>query len=350
LNQALDLNCFQDLGSSLTFCALDQLLSRLPALPGVQAAALTSALPLGPADGSPFTFEDNPNPSVGLRLIAPSISVTPDHFRAVGTPLVAGRPFNKDDNTSSASVVIVNRAFAKRYFEGNALGKHFRIGGVVNNHFELVPSTVVGIAENVRHNGLEQEVQPEYYVPMAQLPAGNINIVLRTTTDPASLANAMRKAVLAVDTEQPLFDVETMGERIADSLAQRRLIMLLIAGFALLALVLSAVGLYGVFAYSVSQRSQEMGIRLALGASRGGLLGLIIGQAAGLIFLGSTIGIGAALLLSRLLVSSLVGVTPHDVLSFSSAWVLMITVALLASLIPASHAARTDLISVLRSE
>jgi ABC-type antimicrobial peptide transport system permease subunit len=246
--------------------------------------------------------------------------------------------------------VIVNRAFAKRYFGGNTLEKHFRIGGVVNNHFEMIPSTVIGIAENVRHNGLEQEVQPEYYVPLAQLPEGNIDLVLLATTDPASLANAMRKAVLAVDSEQPLFDIETMDERIANSLAQRRLIMLLIAGFALLAIVLSAVGVYGVFAYSVSQRTREKGIRLALGASRGGLLRLVIAQAAGLISIGSTFGIGAALLLSQMLASALVGVTPHDTLSFSSAWVLMTLVALLASSIPAADTARTDLVSVLRSE
>ncbi len=328
----------------------DQLLPRLRALPGVQVAALTSALPLGPAYPSPFTFEDSPNPPAALRQETTSARITPDYFRAVGTLLIAGRPFNDDDSASSASVVIVNRAFAKRYYEGNALGKHFRIGGVVSNHFGMVPTTVVGIAENVRHNGLEQEVQPEYYVPMAQLPDGFIDVVLRTTSNPASLANAMRKAVLAVDPDQPLFDVDTMDERIAGLLAQRRLIMLLIAGFALLAIVLSAVGVYGVFAYSVSQRTQEIGIRLALGASRVRMLRLIITQAAGLIFIGSTLGIGVALLLSRLLASELVGVTPHDTLSFSSAWVLMTVIALLASSIAAADAARTDLVSVLRSE
>jgi predicted permease len=328
----------------------DQLLPRLQALYGVQAAALTGALPLGPADGSEFTFEDNPNPPLGLRHDATTISITPDYFRAVGTPLIAGRPFNNDDSASSPSVVIVNRAFAKLYFGGNAIGKHFRIGEVVNHHPEMVPATVVGIAENVRHNGLEQEVQPEYYVPMAQLPEVNIVLVLRTTTDPASLANGMRKAVLAVDPEQPLFDVATMDERITDSLSQRRLVMLLIAGFALLAVTLSAVGVYGVFAYSVSQRTQEMGIRLALGASRTGLLRLVVSQAASLILIGSTFGIGAALILSRLLESALVGVTPHDALSFSGAWTLMTTVALLASLIPATAAAFTDLNTVLRAE
>jgi ABC-type antimicrobial peptide transport system permease subunit len=141
-----------------------------------------------------------------------------------------------------------------------------------------------------------------------------------------------------------------MDQRVSDEVAQRRLLMLLIACFALLAVILSAVGVYGVFAYSVSQRTQEMGIRLALGASRRGLLGLIVAQAARLIVIGGVLGIAAAFVLSKLLASMLVGVQPHDALSFSLAWILMTVIALLASTLPASHAARTDLVSVLRSE
>jgi ABC-type antimicrobial peptide transport system permease subunit len=160
----------------------------------------------------------------------------------------------------------------------------------------------------------------------------------------------MRKAVLAVDPEQPIFDIETMDQRVSDQVAQRRLLMLLIACFALLAVILSAVGVYGVFAYSVSQRTQEMGIRLALGASRRGLLGLIVAEAARLIAIGGILGILTALALSKLLASMLVGVQPHDAVSFSLAWILMTLVALVASTIPASQAARTDLVSVLHSE
>ena len=160
----------------------------------------------------------------------------------------------------------------------------------------------------------------------------------------------MRRAVLAVDSQQPLFDIETMDQRLSSQVAQRRLLMLLIACFALLAVILSAVGVYGVLAYSVSQRTQEMGIRLALGASRSGLLGLIVAQAARLIVVGGVLGVAGAFVLSKLLTSMLVGVKPHDALSFSLAWILMTAIALLASTIPASHAARTDLVSVLHSE
>ncbi len=210
--------------------------------------------------------------------------------------------------------------------------------------------TVVGIAQDVRHNGLEQQVQPEFYLPESQAPSYSVNIALRSTADPILLANAMRKAVLAVDPQQPLFDIETMDQRVSDLVAQRRLLMLLIACFALLAVILSAVGVYGVFAYSVSQRTQEMGIRLALGASRRGLLTLIVAQAARLVAVGGILGIGGAFVLSKLLTSMLVGIQPHDALSFSLAWILMTVIALLASTIPASHAARTDLVSVLHSE
>ena len=193
-------------------------------------------------------------------------------------------------------------------------------------------------------------MQPEFYIPESQSPSDTVNIALRSTADPILLANAMRKAVLAVDPQQPLFDIQTMDQRVASQVAQRRLIMLLIACFALLAVVLSAVGVYGVFAYSVSQRTQEMGIRLALGASRRGLIGLIVAQAARLIAAGGVLGIAGAFLLSRLLTSMLVGVKPHDAVSFSLAWILMTAVALLASTIPASAAARTDLVSVLHME
>jgi ABC-type antimicrobial peptide transport system permease subunit len=160
----------------------------------------------------------------------------------------------------------------------------------------------------------------------------------------------MRAAVTSVDAQHPLFDIQTLEQGVADLVAQRRLIMLLIASFAMLAVVLSAVGVYGVFAYSVNQRRQEMGIRLALGSTRGGVLRLVVMQAASLVGLGGILGLSTALALSRLLASLLVGVTPHDPVAFALAWALMTVVALLASTIPAAQAARTDLLSVLHSE
>jgi predicted permease len=326
------------------------LLLRLAALPGVETTALASALPLAHVDGGAVSFSDNPNPPVALRKVITIVSVTPDYFRAVGTPLFKGRAFDNRDTAISARVAIVNLAFAKQFFAGDALGRQFNIGQLDNGQFRFLPTTIVGIAENVRHNGLMEEVRPEFYVPMEQIPSEEVDLILRTSADPVSLSNAMRESLTAVDHEQPLFDVETMGERLSGLVAQRKLMMFLIACFAMLAVILAAVGVFGVFAYSVTQRAQEMGIRLALGASRTGLLRLIIMQAAQLILLGGVIGIGSAFLLSRLLASTLVGVTPHDILSFSLAWALVTVVALFASVVPALGAARTDLLSVLRQE
>ena len=328
---------------------VNDLLPRLQALPGVQSAAIAGAFPLGVTDGMVITFGSPATPPpIGERKDAPLISVTPDYFRTVSTPILRGRAFTSGDTAASPPVAIVNRAFAKRYFNGDALGKRFN--RMVAPPNQLVANTIVGIVEDVRHNGIERQLEPEFYLPESQSPSTDVNILLRSTADPILLANAMRQAVLGVDPQLPLFDVQTMEQRVSDQVAQRRLIMLLIACFALLAVVLSAVGVYGVFAYSVSQRTQEMGIRLALGASRRGLLGLIVAQAARLIALGGVLGIVTAFALSKLLASMLVGIQPHDALSFSLAWILMTLVALVASTIPASQAARTDLLSVLHSE
>jgi predicted permease len=288
-----------------------------------------------------------PAPPVAARQNATVVNVTPDYFRAVGNPILQGRSFTGDDTDASPLVAIVNQAFAKKFFDGHALGRRFN-RFVGTNQFAAV--TIVGISQDLRHNGLEQQVEPEFYIPEAQAPTGEVNIALRSTADPTILANALRKAVLAVDSQQPLFDIQTMDRRVADQVAQRRLIMLLVACFALLAIILSAVGVYGVFAYSVSQRTQEMGVRLALGATRGRLLSLIVKQAAFLIALGGVLGVAGEFLLSHLLTSMLVGIRPHDPASFSLAWILMTTIALLASIIPASHAATTNLVSVLHSE
>jgi predicted permease len=327
---------------------VDRLLPRLSALPVATAVAAASVLPIQPYDlSSAVTFEGAPTPPMGMRPAVPVVSVTPDYFRAAGTPIFQGRSFNLSDTALSAPVAVVNRAFANRFFAGDALGKRFYSMAWGPDHAAV---TIVGVAEDVRHGGLERDVQPEMLVPMAQLPQSSVGIVVRTAGNPASVTNALRKAVWAVDSEQPVFDIETMDQRVSEAIAQRRLILSLIACFAMLAVVLCAVGVYGVFSYSVTQRLREMGIRLALGASRSSLLGLVVMEAARLVIVGGILGVGAALAMSRLLSSLLVGVTPHDAISFSLAWVLMTAVALLASAIPAAHAARTDLVAVLRSE
>jgi putative ABC transport system permease protein len=328
---------------------IDQVLLRLKALPGVKVAALTTALPFDGEGKAAIAFEGVPVPRGGQLPIAIT-EITPEYFRAVGTPVIAGRTFNSGDDQTSPRVAIVNSLFAKRLLVGEALGKRFKTnGGSQDNQFHMV--TIVGVVDSVRHGSPEQDPEPEVFLPVAQVDSiYRLRFVLRTEGNPALLANAMRHAVTSVDAQQPVFDIETMDQRVSDLVAQRRLIMLLIACFAMLAVVHSAVGVYGVFAYSVTQRAHEMGIRLALGSSRMDLLRLVVTEAARLIALGGVLGLAAALLLTKLLASMLVGITPHDPISFSIAWALMTTVALLASAIPASQAARTNLIAVLHSD
>jgi putative ABC transport system permease protein len=206
------------------------------------------------------------------------------------------------------------------------------------------------MVQDVHYNGLEADIQPVIYLPFDQVPEREVNIVLRSSVEPASLGAAIRKAVIETDPTQPLFDVATMESRLSQSLAQRRLIMLLIAAFAMLAMMLAGVGVYGVFSYWVSQRRQELAIRLALGSSRRELLRLVVSQAMRLILAGGIVGIAGAWFLDRLLASMLVGIPVHDPVSLSLAGALMTFFALVGCSLPARSAARTNVISVLHSE
>ncbi len=324
-----------------------QLLPRLKALPGVHAAAIGSVLPLEHIyRGRTLAFGDGPPLPVGQRPDARTISISPEYFSATGTSLLRGRAFTDQDNAAAVPVAIVNQAFARKYFNGEALSKQFRI----NFNGKFTPITAVGIVQNVPYDGLESDLQPVIYLPFDQVPELEVNIVLRSSVEPTSLTTAIRKAVIDTDPMQPLFDVATMESRLSQSLAQRRLLMLLIAAFAMLAMILAGVGVYGVFSYWVSQRRQEMAIRLALGSSRPELLRLIVSQAMRLILAGGVVGIAGAWFLDRLLASMLVGVKAHDPVSLSLAWALMTLIALVGSCVPARNAARTNVISVLHSE
>jgi len=326
-------------------------LPRLSGLPGVKAAAVSSLLPMQPYDERPAIAMDGaPAPPMGFRPSVPVISITPDYFHAVGTALLEGRALSAGDQEKSMPVAVVNVAFTKKYFQGgDGLGRRFNLYFRGDDHTVV---TIVGIAADTRHNGLEQQAQAEVYMPMAQYPQPALNLIVRTDTgaDAALLAKPMRDAVLSVDGEQPLFDVQTMAQRVSSAVAQRRLTTLMLALFAGLAVVLSAVGVYGVFPYSVTQRVHEIAIRLALGAARPAVLRMMVMEAARLVFAGSIAGLVAAYFLSRVLASSLVGISPHDAVSFGAAWVLMTVLGLGASLAPAAHAAGTDLNAVLHAE
>ena len=331
----------------------EQVLPRLQALPGVQEAAITSHLPLqNIVLNTAILPGDGPLPPREQWQVSNAISVTPDFFRAAGTRILLGRAFDDQDRAGSTQVAIVNQAFAQQHFKGNALGKRVRtnINSRSQGPDQFTARTIIGLVQDVRYNGMEGHFEPVIYLPMDQVPQVFLNVLLRTNVDPGSLSSTLRKTVIDVDHGQPVFDVQTMSGRISQLVAQRRLIMLLIAAFSLLALILAGVGVYGVFSYWVNQRKQEMGIRLALGASRPALLRLIMMQSIRLVLVGGMTGLAGAWFLDQFLSSTLVGVKVHDPISLSLGWCLMTAIAILGSSFPALSACRTNAIDVLHSE
>ncbi len=326
----------------------EQLIARLEDLPGARAVAITSILPLDPYDArSAFMMEGAPKPPMGMRPSVAVISVTPGYFSAAGTPLLEGRTFNSEDGPKVGMVAVVNRSFAAKYLSGEALGKRFDLNSWEG---DPRPVTIVGVAADTRHGGMEQPEEPEVYLPMAQWTQAGMKIMVRSDGDVALLSQAMRNAVTATDKEQPLFDVQTLEARAQASVGQRRLTTLLLMLFATLAVLLAAVGVFGVFSYSVAHRAREIAIRLALGSARARVLRLVVSEAAWLVAAGGVLGLAGAFFLSGLLRSMLVGVTPHDALSLCIAWLVMTAVGTVASYAPAAKASRIDPNALLHTE
>jgi putative ABC transport system permease protein len=329
---------------------------KLQALPAVRHAALSSRLPLQPFNALTMVWFGPvlpPRQTWGKHRV-PLVSVTPDLFRAMGIRIVQGRAFREDDNERSPGVAIVNRAFARQFDQGAVLGKRLRSmasehcgGCVAGKPAEL---EVVGIVADVHQRGLDQPVEPEMYVPFAQAPPASFHIVLSTNGNPGVLSAPLRSTVFALDHQAPVYDLATMEQRLSQALAQRRMTMFLLSAFAALALLLAAIGVYGVISYAVVQRTQEIGIRVALGASRGSVLRLILRQQAQVILLGSAVGLILARAISGVLSSLLYGLTPHDLTIFASSWIALVLIALLASAAPALRATRTDPCVTLRYE
>jgi putative ABC transport system permease protein len=329
---------------------VQDVLPRLRALPGVEAAALTNTLPLGTTFDMRFSLDGDPDPPFDPGHLVPGISVSPEYFRAVCTRVVRGRGFNADDRETSPRVLVVNRNFASRFLAGNALGRQVYVRDPESSQPRFLPTAIIGVVEDVPHDGLLQGVRPEVYLPMAQAPAWEMQIVLRSPADPLLLSSALSRAVAATDRNVPVADVQTMEERVGAAVARRKAIMALMSVFSGLAMVLSTIGVCGVFAYTVSQRTREMGIRMALGASRTALVRLIVMDAYTVINVGGTLGLIAAFVSGRFVDSMLVGVGQHDPVVILGAFGLMTTLAVLASVVPALRAFRIDLLSVLREE
>ena len=317
----------------------DALLDRLRLVPGVTSAGAVDPLPMSREySGGGFTIEGRPAPANWRDMPTQYCQATPQYFRTMGIPVLLGREFEPADSTRE--VALVNNALAKRFFPGeNPLGQRLTRFG-----------TIVGVVGDVRHNGPAQEAGPQIYYPSARRPARTISIAVRTPGDPMKLASLVRQQVRALDPDLPVDRLKPMNDVISESIADVRLITTLIDGFAVFALALAAIGMYGIIAYSVSQRQHEIGIRIALGASRGNVLGLVLARAALLAVAGIAIGVPVALATVRLVASFLYGVRPRDAGVFVTVPLLLLAVALLASYLPARHATKIDPLDALRAE
>jgi predicted permease len=325
-----------------------QVLARLSALPGVTAAATASNVPLERGLRAGMRFEGASGPveqTVQIRAISPA------YFRALGIPMLRGRDFSQTDIPSSMPVIIINDHLARRYWpDRDPLGASIPWQGARRQ--------IVGVVGDLREIGLDRDVEPTVYVPVPQMPEGLAMAMNRwfltswivRTAGPVDLAAALRQAVKEIDPQMPLTNVRPLTQVISASLASRQFILVMMGVFASLALVLTAVGLYGVLSYQVSQRTNEIGIRMALGAQPRDVLRLVVGQGMGLVIIGMAIGLAAAFWVSRLLTGMLFDVTPTDPATFAGVSSFLVVIALLASYLPARRAMRVDPMAALRYE
>jgi putative ABC transport system permease protein len=326
-------------------------MARMGALPGVRATSAVASLPLtGDNIGATFEIEGQPAPA-GSRPSTEFNAVEPDYFHTLGIALLEGRDFTPHDNLESAPVAIVSRRFARRFFPSqDPIGKHIR-PGIANGYSGGPPMReIVGVAGDVKQAGLGDAAAPQVYAPVAQCPFNPMFIVIRTETDPLSIAAPARRGVAAVDKNAPIYHVETLDQYFADSLAAPRFITLLISGFAGLALLLACVGIYGVVSYIAAQSTHEIGIRMALGAQRRDVLLMVTGHGLRLALVGIGIGVLGASGLTRFLSSLLYGVKATDAITFATVSLILTAVALLACYIPARRAAKVDPMVALRRE
>ncbi len=326
----------------------DAVLERLERTPGVESAGATNYLPLSGYWGTrSFTLEGEPPPRPGQEPEADDRVASPGYFRTLGIPLLRGRSFTAQDLETTPLVAMINETAARRYWPGqDPIGRRIDIG----RESTPVLCEIVGVVGDVKAFGQDQETHADLYRPLAQGPYPLLAFAVRTSQDPLSLAPALRRAVWDVDGQQPLFKVLPMSQLAAESLALRRVTMLLLATFAVLATVLAAVGIYGVISFMVSQRTNEIGVRIALGATPGGVARMLVGQGLRPAVTGLAIGLLASLGLARLVASLFHGMSLTDPLTYTGAAVVLMGVAGAACYLPARRAVRADPMLSLRQE
>jgi putative ABC transport system permease protein len=312
---------------------------RIKNITGVQHVAFTVMLPLsGSNTDSSFIIEGQDPKATGAFPDEEIRDITPDYFRVLQTPLLKGRFFTEADTPESPPVVIVNRAFEKKYFpNGEALGKR-----ISRDDTNPKWATIIGVVADIKHRGLDMEAQPEYYLPHTQGPDREMILTVRSAQDARTLARAIREELGNIDPDIPLANVRTLDVVVADSIAPRRLSVVLLGAFSGIALLLASVGMYGVISFLVAQRTHEIGVRMALGAQRSDVLKMVIGHAAKLLLVGAAIGLPVAFLTGSALRTILYQVSPFDISIFLIVTLILAGVALLASYIPAHRAARAD--------
>jgi len=324
----------------------EQLYQRLATLPGTTSAALTDRVPLtGNQSPAPVAVVGRPVPPMSERPYANRHLVSPRFFNTLGIPIRAGRDFDERDSSTVPHVVIVNETFAKQHFPGED-----PIGRTLITGMGQLPSQVIGVVADVRSTTLNAPPEADYFLPALQRPETFTTILVRTEMGAAAMAPLVRDALRSVDAELPLLQPQALSTRIAQTVANRKLALVLLAGFAALALVLASLGVYSVMAHLVAFRTSEIGLRIALGASPAAVMRMVLGHGRRLTLVGIAIGIAGALLVSRLMQQVLFEVDPADPLVYVAVSVTLLLVAEAASFFPARRATRIDPVIALRTE
>jgi putative ABC transport system permease protein len=326
---------------------VESVLDRVEALPGVNAVGTIQFLPLsGWTNNGPFYFVGRPRPVDPMSMESDVSTVSRGYFAAMGIPVLRGRPFGRQDHLDSPRVALVNESFARKYSRDEDPIGRVILGDWANPK----PTEIVGVAGDIRHNGLTGSPRPAVFLAQSQVPGYYTYIVVRTAMDPSRIAAAIRHEVRQVDPSQPVADVQPMADYVSSALARPRLYAVLVGAFASLALLLAAIGLYGLMAYAASRRTHEIGVRMALGAQPWQVLRSMLSDGARLAAAGLAVGLGCAIATNRVIANLLYGVTTNDLVTYAGVAVLVGGVALIATYVPARRASRVDPMLALRYE